>query len=75
MKGEDSFIFVFPKVFQNARKHKTKNLRAANGQPSTNTKTKLDLTKLMEEFRNSIINFAKLNIYCDIRIFNMLKNI
>ena len=43
-----------------------KNLRAANRQPSTNTKTKLDLTKARQDFHkplNAVANLRKLSEY------------
>ena len=43
------------------RREDIKNLRAANQQPSTNTKTKLDLTKANLEFHKPSI--ASANIY------------
>ena len=42
------------------------NLRAANRQPSTNTKTKLDLTKACQDFHkplNAVANLRKLSEY------------
>ena len=42
------------------------NLRAANRQPSTNTKTKLDLTKARQDFHkplNAVANLRKLSEY------------
>ena len=44
-----------------------KNLRAANWQPSTNTKTKLDLTKASQDFHkplNAVANIRKLSEFC-----------
>ena len=43
-----------------------KNLRAANWQPSTNTKTKLDLTKAFKDFHkpwNAVANLQKVSEY------------
>ena len=40
-----------------------KKLRAANKLPSTNTKTKLDLTKLIQDFHKSSITGCKYNEY------------
>ena len=40
-----------------------KKLRAANKLPSTNTKTKLDLTKLIQDFHKPSINGCKYNEY------------
>jgi hypothetical protein len=36
-------------------------MRAINRSPSTNTKTKLDLTKAYSDFPKPVIAFAKLN--------------
>lgn len=40
-----------------------KKLRAANKLPSTNTKTKLDLTKLIQDFHKPSITGCKYNEY------------
>ncbi len=48
-------------------------LRTANGLPSTNTKTKLDLTKLIGNFHKLLITFAKLMDYFVMQIYQLKK--
>ena len=51
-----------------------KKLRAANKLPSTNTKTKLDLTKLIQDFHKPSItgaNIMNISVICTILLLKI----